>query len=130
MSTIKIKKIEEKRASLLADLLQIKYMVRGTFVETHRKCGKPNCWCAKQDQGHPSCQISWTEDAKSRSKAVSKKDIPWIKEMTGNYREWRSARAKIRKLENELRILIDKIEDDILRKTEKLKKHLAHHGLA
>ena len=43
--------------------------------------------------------------------------------MTGDYREWRSARAKMRKLENELRVLIDQMEDAILKKTEKVKKH-------
>jgi hypothetical protein len=121
MSSLKIQKIEEQRTRLLTDLQQIEYMIRGTYVETHRKCGKPNCWCAKQDVGHPSYQISWTQDAKSRSKAIPKEDIAWIKEMTGNYRKWRTARANIRKLENELRVLIDKIENDILKKTEKLR---------
>ena len=122
MSRMKIKNIEKQRASLLVDIQRIKYMIRGTFVETHRKCGKQNCWCAKQDQGHPSYQISWTENAKSRSRAVSKEDIPWIKDMTGNYRQWRTIKAKMRKLENELRILINQMEDDILKKTEKVKK--------
>ena len=41
--------------------------------------------------------------------------------MTGNYRKWRTTRANIRKLEDELRILIDKLEDDIIKKTEKLR---------
>ena len=54
---------------------------------------------------------------------MTKEDIAWIKEMTGNYKKWRTARANIRKLENELRILIDQIEDDILKKTEKLRKY-------
>jgi len=68
-------------------------------------------------------QISWTKDAKSRSKAVPRDDIIWIKEMTGNYRKWRTTRASIRKLEDELRILVDKLEDDIIKKTEKLRKY-------
>ena len=123
MSTRKIRKIEEKRARLLADLQRIKLMIRGTYVETHRKCGKPNCWCATQSPGHPSYQISWTKDAKSRSKAIPKEDIAWIKEMTGNYRKWRTARANMRKLEDQLRGLLDKIEDDILKKTEKLRDY-------
>jgi hypothetical protein len=42
--------------------------------------------------------------------------------MTGNYRQWRTIKAKMRKLENELRILINQMEDDILKKTEKVKK--------
>ena len=123
MSIKKLKKIEKQRSLLLSELQLIGHMIRGTYVETHRKCGKPNCWCAKQGPGHPSYQISWTKDAKSRSKAVTKEDIPWIKKMTGNYKKWRTARANIRKLENELRILIDQIEDDILKKTEKLRKY-------
>ena len=121
MSTFK--KIEAQRSILLADLQRIEHMIRGTYVETHRKCGKSTCWCAKQNKGHPSYQISWTKDAKSRSKAIPKDDVPWIKKMTDNYRKWRTTRSNIRKLENELRILIDKLEDDIIKKTEKLRNY-------
>jgi len=121
MSTFK--KLEKQRSLLLSDLQLIEQMIRGTYVETHRKCGKLNCWCANESKGHPGYQISWTKDAKSRSKAIPKEDILWIKEMTGNYRKWRTIRANIRKLENELRILIDKLEDDIIKRTEKLRKY-------
>jgi hypothetical protein len=124
MSTFKtIKKIEKQRSLLLSELQSIANMIRGTYVGTHRKCGKSTCWCAKESIGHPSHQISWTKDAKSRSKAIPKDDIPWIKEMTGNYRKWRTIRSNIRKLENELRVLIDKLEDDIVKKTEKLRHY-------
>jgi len=124
MSTFKtLKKIEKQRSLLLSELQLIGHMIRGTYVETHRKCGKSNCWCAKESIGHPSYQISWTKDSKSRSKAIPREDIPWIKEMTGNYRKWRTIRSNIRKLEDELRILIDKLEDDMIKKTEKLKKY-------
>jgi len=124
MSTFKtLKKIEKQRSLLLSDLQRIEHMIRGTYVETHRKCGKSTCWCANETKGHPSYQISWTKDAKSRSKAIPREDILWIKEMTGNYRKWRTIRSNIRKLEDELRLLIDKLEDDIIRKTEKLRKY-------
>lgn len=121
MSTFK--KLEKQRSLLLSDLQLIEQMIRGTYVETHRKCGKLNCWCANESKGHPSCQISWTKDAKSRSKSIPREDILWIKEMTGNYRKWRTIRSNIRKLEDELRILIDKLEDDIIKKTEKLRTY-------
>ena len=124
MSTFKkLKKIEKQRSLLLSDLQLIGHMIRGTYVETHRKCGKATCWCAKESKGHPSYQISWTKDAKSRSKAIPSEDILWIKEMTSNYRKWRTTRANIRKLEDELRVLIDKLENDIIKKTEKLRKY-------
>ena len=124
MSTFKtLKKIEKQRSLLLSDLQRIEHMIRGTYVETHRKCGKPTCWCADETKGHPSYQISWTKDAKSRSKAIPREDILWIKEMTGNYRKWRTIRSNIRKLEEELRNLIDKLEYDNIKKTEKLRKY-------
>jgi hypothetical protein len=124
MSTFKkLKKIENQRSILFSDLELIRHIIRGTYVETHRKCGKSTCWCAKESKGHPSYQISWTKDAKSRSKAIPKEDIFWIKEMTDNYRKWRTIRSNIRKLEDELRILIDKLENDIIKKTEKLRKY-------
>ena len=124
MSTFKkLKKIEKQRSLLLSNLQRIEHMIRGTYVETHRKCGKPTCWCANESKGHPSYQISWTKDAKSRSKAIPREDIAWIKEMTENYRKWRTIRSNIRKLEEELRNLIDKLEYDIIKKTEKLRKY-------
>ena len=121
MSTFK--KLEKQRSFLLSDLQLIRHMIRGTYVVTHRKCGKSTCWCAKESKGHPSYQISWTKDAKSRSKAIPREDISWIMKMTGNYRKWRTIRSNIRKLEDELRILIDKLENDIIKKTEKLRKY-------
>ena len=36
------------------------------------------------------------------------------------YQKWRTMRSNIRKLPGELGILTDKLEDDIIRKTEKL----------
>jgi len=123
MSIFKLPKIEKQRSLLLSELQLIGHMIRGTYVETHRKCGKPTCLCAKESKGHPSYQISWTKDAKSRSKAIPREDIFWIKEMTENYRKWRTIRSNIRKLEEELRSLIDKLEYDIIKKTEKLRKY-------
>jgi len=124
MSTFnKLKRIEKQRSLLLSELQLIGHMIRGTYVETHRKCGKPTCWCTNESKGHPSYQISWTKNAKSRSKAIPREDIFWIKEMTGNYRKWRTIRSNIRKLEEELRNLIDKLEYDIIKETEKLRKY-------
>lgn len=98
-------------------------MIRGTYVEAYRKCGKANCRCAKEEQGHPIYQISWTKGGKSRSKAIPRKDISWIKEMTGYYKKWRSIRTNLRKLEEEIKILFDKREDVIIKKTEKMRKY-------
>ena len=43
--------------------------------------------------------------------------------MTKNYRRWRSLRTKLRKLEQDLKNLLDKLEDEVIRKTEKLREY-------
>ncbi|GBE02660.1 hypothetical protein BMS3Bbin06_00497 [bacterium BMS3Bbin06] len=124
MSTFKqYKKLETEKSRLIRQLKTIKKMIRGTYVQTHRKCGKPNCRCAKEVEGHPSYQISWTKDGRSRSKAIPKEDIPWIKEMTGNYKQWRTLRSKIRKLTDEERKLLDLEEEKLIQKTENLRNY-------
>ena len=124
MSTLKeLKKLENKRARLLSELQKTESMIRGTYVDAYRKCGKFNCWCAKEKKGHPIHQISWTKDGKSRSKAIPKEDIVWVKKMTGNYKKWRGIRTNLRKLEEEARFIINWVEEDIIQKTENLRKY-------
>jgi len=121
MTTINnIKKLEKKQTFLLNELQCIHYMIRGSYGKSYRRCGKPTCWCNKDNKGHPSYRISWTKDSKSRTKAVPKEDIGWIKEMTRNYR---TLTKKLRKLYNELRNLLNNLEDEVIRKTEKLRDY-------
>ncbi len=126
MSTFRqYKKLETEKSRLIRELKTIKKMIRGTYVQTHRKCGKPNCRCAKDIEGHPSYQISWTKDGKSRSKAIPKEDMAWIKEMTDNYKKWRTLRSNIRRLTDEERKLLDSEEEKLIQKTENLRKYFS-----
>ncbi len=126
MSTFKqYIKLETEKSRLTRELKAIKQMIRGTYVQTHRKCGKPTCRCAREIEGHPGYQISWTKDGRSRSKAIPKEDIAWIKKMTGNYKKWRTLRSRIRKLTDEERKLLDLEEEKLIQKTESLRKYFS-----
>jgi len=119
----KIKKNGKEKFELISELNAIEKMIRGTYVETHRKCGKPTCRCFREEIGHPCYQVSWSKNGKSHSKSIPKDDISWIKEMTGNYKRWRSLRSDLRRLEDNERNLINLEEDKIIKKTEKLRKY-------
>ena len=41
--------------------------------------------------------------------------------MTENYRTYRTIRTKLRDLNNELKVLLDNLEEEVIKKTEKLK---------
>ena len=42
-------------------------MLPGSFVERHRKCGKPNCRCADGKQLHSEFQISVLQEGKLKT---------------------------------------------------------------
>jgi hypothetical protein len=123
MSTKNIQSLEKKRKSYLNELLHISSMIRGSYKESYCRCGKPTCWCSidKKSKGHPSHRISWTKNSKSKTKSIPKEDVEWIKEMTENYRKYRTIRTKLRDLNNELKVLLDNLEEEVIKKTEKLK---------
>src|ERR1035437_10993269 len=46
------------RGRLIRSLGALPGMLPGSFVESHRKCGKPNCRCADGKQLHSEFQVS------------------------------------------------------------------------
>ena len=125
MSSIKkLRNLEKQRSLALIELQGIGHMIRGTYGVAYRRCGKLNCWCSNKDsKGHPSHRISWTKNGKSATKSIPKEDIAWIKEMTGNYKRWRGLRTKLRKLEQEFKNMLDQFEDEVIKKTEIVRKY-------
>jgi len=48
-----VRAIRGKRDRLLRQLPDLRKVLRGTLVERYRRCGRPNCRCARQgDPGH------------------------------------------------------------------------------
>lgn len=60
----------------------------------------------------------------SKTKAIPKKDVDWIKKTTESYRKFRKTRQKIRELDNQFRVLLDKFENEMIEKTKKLRNYL------
>lgn len=119
----KIKKIEKQRQDLVVRLVEPRKMVRGTFCQIYVKCGKNNCWC-KEGKGHPHRRMSISEGGKSHQRAVPKEEYAWIEEMTNQFREFRQLRREIVKLEKAMKNLLDKYEEEVVRKTKKGKIYL------
>lgn len=119
----RVQSLGAQHTSLLARLLDTSAMVKGTFRQVYQRCGKPTCRCV-DGEGHLSIRISWTEDAKSRTKAIPSADVAWAKSMTGNYKRFRKTRQRIRELNDELNRLLDDLEREILNKTKRQRKYL------
>lgn len=101
-SEITIQRLNEQRAEIVRELLDLFPLIPGAFKEVFRKCGKPNCWCAKNTRGHSLRRITWTEDGRAQSKAVAEEDIDWYIIATDNYRRFQQLKKKLREIEASL----------------------------
>ena len=119
-----IKKLEAQRHAVILELVQIDQMIRGKFGVAYRRCGTSTCWCAR-GKGHPVNRITWTEQARSRTKAIPAEDIEWIKQRTEAYRRFRKRRQALRVLEDKINAALDAFEAKTVQRTNKQRKYLS-----
>jgi hypothetical protein len=50
--------LRQRRRKLAGDLPPLEYLLRGTLVETYRRCGRPNCHCANGPGHGPKHYLS------------------------------------------------------------------------
>jgi len=106
-SNITIQRLNEQRAAIVRELLDLFPLIPGAFKEVFRKCGKPNCWCAQNTRGHSLRRITWTEGGHAQSKAVAENDIDWYIIATDNYRRFQQLKKLLRETEASLHESLD-----------------------
>jgi hypothetical protein len=119
-----IKTLEQKRVVILAELLEIETMIRGSFGRVYRKCGSSKCWCATQEGGHPLDRINYSDDGRSRTKAISEHDVQWAKQMTDNYKRYRKNRQALRALNQKLNSALDTLEAKRVERTARKRNYV------
>ena len=103
-------------------MLSVNLMAPGSYRKVYCKCGKINCRCYS-GKGHPYSRITFSEDGRSRTKAISEKNIEWIREVTQNYRDFKEGQKKIKEYEEQLKKLLDKHSKEIIEQTRKEKEY-------
>lgn len=120
----KIKKFTKIRSDLLTQISEgFDEILRGSYCVIYTKCGKANCRC-KEGKGHPHARITWREKGMAITRKVPRKEIDWVLKVTENYRKFRDVRKKIINLEAELKMCIDLLENELVKKTRKGKSFL------
>lgn len=119
----RIKEIEKDRRYIIEQILAARMMFPGAYKEVYCKCGKQNCWCSKK-RGHLFRRITWSENGRSKTKAIPEEDVEWIKELTGNYREFQKKRRQLKELEDTLRKLLGEHSKAVIKKSRQLRDYL------
>jgi hypothetical protein len=58
--------------------------LRGSLIQLRRRCGKPNCRCAK-GQPHASPALSYSEKGKTRILTLRAEDVPTVRAALDRY---------------------------------------------
>lgn len=102
--------LNKERNKLLQIIMNSKKMLKGTLYERGRICGYPNCKCAIKGELHISWYLSYSHNGKTKMKYIKRNDYLKVKQLTDNYRKFRTDRARIVKIETRIIDLINKIE--------------------
>ena len=100
-------------ASTLRRLQRSEPMVQGSFYLLRRKCGKPNCRCARGEL-HPAYVLTRSEAGKDRLYPVPKEQRAEVRKRAAEYRRYQRARAVLVKRHLHLLALVDQIAEQRL----------------
>ena len=73
----RIRRLERRRATVLAGLLARDPLVRGSLTRVLQRCGKPTCHCA-QKPSHPVWRLLTSRSGAQRCQLVRQDDIERI----------------------------------------------------
>ena len=105
----RIGQLARQRRAVEQVLLERSVLLKGSLVEVQRTCGKAGCKCAR-GQKHSCWQLSASVEGKSRTWNVPRRYVGKVKDLTGNYRRFRRARARWVQLNREMVERINEME--------------------
>lgn len=89
-------------------------LLPGSLYTLKRRCGKPNCRCAKGNLHHTQV-LSYRGGQRPQSITPGPGQLQAVKQWTDAYRSFRQARAQLVKLHRQMMQLIDRIEAERVR---------------
>jgi len=101
-----MKKLYESKGSRAAQLRKRKFelvrtytipedLLPGSLSLTHRKCGKPTCWCARQAKGHPIWLLAFMAGGKRHVEWIPEAWVEEVRKLVEQGRKFKDAVAEV-----------------------------------
>jgi hypothetical protein len=95
--------LRKRRRRLVRDLPPIEQLLRGTLVETYKRCGRPNCHCVDGPGHGPKRYLSISQPGgRPRRDYVSNNAHLQVAQLIDNFRKLRQALDEICAINAEL----------------------------
>ena len=95
---------------MLKHLLRDQPMTPGSFYLQKRRCGKPNCRCAR-GQLHTAWVLTRSHDGATRTLMVPAQERARLRQLTREYRRYHRARALLTKRHGQIVALADQLAE-------------------
>ena len=98
MSGPSLSELEAERERLHARLAAVGDFRRGSVTENYRKCGKPNCACARPDHPGHGPRFLWTRTIrgqKTRGRQLAAGEVEQVRRELERYAEFASVSEQI-----------------------------------
>ena len=112
--------LAEEIPALVRVVKQRSPLWRGLVLDAKRKCGKPNCRCARGEL-HVSTILADRSGERQRSLALAGQQLVLFTNLTEEYRQVRRARARFVQVTKEMLLLFDALEE--VRRQEAVRRH-------
>lgn len=91
-----------RREDLVQQLPPLSEVIRGSLIERHLRCGKPNCHCAR-GEGHLVwyLAVSFTR-GRTEQVTVPQALVPYVRRWLDNYERWWVILEEISEINREL----------------------------
>ena len=94
---------------LLETFLARQPLLPGSLYTLRRRCGKPNCHCARGEL-HASTVLSYRGQGRPQNITPPAEKLAEVRKLTDAYRQFRQARTQLRRLQRQLLTLLDRLE--------------------
>jgi len=105
-----IHELQREHARLVQRMLKSKSMVKGSVIILARRCGKPGCKCNRGEK-HKSKYLSISDGGKTRMIYLKPGMEMKVREAAERYRRFRSARARLVKIQKDVLNLFNQLEN-------------------
>jgi hypothetical protein len=88
-------RLRQRKYDLLRRLQIPPDALPGALALTHRRCGTPACWCAKEGEGHPMWSLTFMASGKRRVEFIPNEWVEEIRPLVEQGREFKEAIAEV-----------------------------------
>jgi len=106
----KLSLLNDQRTRDIFSLVQKKPMIHGLPHEVYRKCGKPNCKCARGELHGPYNALSVNKNGGHKIVMVKQADNGSIMKQSKRYQYFQQTLARIRKINKEIDETLEEIK--------------------